>query len=798
MRKLLLCFLTLFFVLLPSCAREEPVTYMSLYGEGAPVYTIVRSDNSKGDELEAALLLRNYLEACGVNLAITTDWKTNPVSAYELVVGDTLREETETELTIAPMTLGEEGFFVKVIGGRVYMNGGSDAAVIAAVEHFLTQFCGYTGDSETGTVLTSLQIPDDYEFIYVQTFPVTDVTANGISLRDHVITWDSRNLSSYSASGTAALVQNAFYTNCGIWMEIVNPEKVTGPAVTVSVSAAESDAKNFEVTVDDSGIFMTTSVNKGFERGFNRFFDTYFAAAEGVVTMEQDFLYKTDIGSCVSYSEFGAVGDGVTNDMDAIIRTHEFANASGIPVKAEEGATYYIASDITAGAVIQTDTDWTGASFIIDDRNVPRDKRTLNIFTVTASKPYYTITDQLTTLSKLQENIGITLPEESLLILTDSNTKRYIRKGVNANTGSNQTDLIVVDTEGNVDMRAPLIWDYEQITEARVIPMDKKAITIRGGTFTTIAPAVEPDRAYYTRGISVRRSNVTVQDITHYVENEGPDGVSYSGILTIQDCANVTIENCIFTPHRTHWFLLEDGTRFSQGTYDIGPSRSVNLTFRNCSQTYSINDKAFWGIMGSNFCKNMVVEDCSFSRFDAHQGVANVTLLHSTFGVHGINLIGLGTARIENCLMYGNNIVNFRSDYGSHWEGEMIIRDCTWVPGQGGDLKGRYYAIYGQNYEDHDFGYPCMMPENITIENLHVDDSRATSEYEGIILFAPMNPARKDAATEKEVTGAAVYDPYQITKNFRISGYTSKTGKKWQLTTNAWMFRQMEVVDMDE
>ena len=791
--KKILPLLLVFLLWLTACGREEPVVCIPLYGEGAPAYSIVRSDTSDGEELEAALLLRNTLRDCGVDLPITTDWKTNPVSAYELVVGDTLRTESEAGLIPDPLTLGREGYFVKVVGTRVYMNGGSESAVIDAVEHFLTQFCGWTGGTGGDTVLTSLQIPETYEYIYAQSFPVTDITVNGISLRDCVLTWDTTFLAPHQPPEMARMVQDAFYTTCGIWMDIVNPAEITGPAVTVSATPAGSGQKNFEVTADENGLFMTTGVKMGFERGFNRFFREYFADAAGVVSMEADFRYETDIGSSVSYSEFGAVGDGVTNDMEAIIRTHEFANASGVPVKADEGAVYYIASDITAGAVIQTDTDWTGASFLLDDRTVPKDKRTLNIFTVTASKPHYTITDKLTTLTKLQENIGVTLPEDSLVILTDSDTKRYIRKGVNANSGSAQTDLIVVDTQGNVDMRSPLIWDYRQITEARVIPMDTEHITIKGGTFTTIAPNVEPDRSYYTRGISVRRSNVTVQGITQYVENEGPDGVSYSGILTIQDCANVLVEDCIFTPHRTHWFYLEDGTRFSQGTYDIGPTRAVNLTFRNCSQTYSITDSAYWGIMGSNFCKNIVVEGCSFSRFDAHQGVANVTLLRSEFGVHGVNLIGLGTARIEDCLLYGNSMVNFRSDYGSHWEGELILRNCTWMPGQGGELKGRYYAINGRNDEDHDFGYPCSMPSHITIENLRVADSKATSAYEGIVLFAPMNPARTDAAAEKRITGAAGYSPYQVTEKLTISGYVSDSGKDWVLTANPWLFRGMLV-----
>jgi len=63
----------------------------------------------------------------------------------------------------------------------------------------------------------------------------------------------------------------------------------------------------------------------------------------------------------VLYSDFGAVGDGVAEDHDAIIRAHEYANEFGLPVKADEGATYYIEKK-SAPAIIKTDTDFRGAS----------------------------------------------------------------------------------------------------------------------------------------------------------------------------------------------------------------------------------------------------------------------------------------------------------------------------------------------------------------------------------------------------------------------------------------------------
>jgi len=68
----------------------------------------------------------------------------------------------------------------------------------------------------------------------------------------------------------------------------------------------------------------------------------------------------------VHYSDFGAKGDGKTDDIDAIAASHAFANQQGLVVKADEGATYYIGGKERT-ALIQTDTDFGTAAFIIDD-----------------------------------------------------------------------------------------------------------------------------------------------------------------------------------------------------------------------------------------------------------------------------------------------------------------------------------------------------------------------------------------------------------------------------------------------
>ncbi len=62
----------------------------------------------------------------------------------------------------------------------------------------------------------------------------------------------------------------------------------------------------------------------------------------------------------VSYETFGAIGDGLADDLPAIVEAHAFANAHGLPVKSRPGATYHLGRRALT-AIIATDTDWSSA-----------------------------------------------------------------------------------------------------------------------------------------------------------------------------------------------------------------------------------------------------------------------------------------------------------------------------------------------------------------------------------------------------------------------------------------------------
>lgn len=482
----------------------------------------------------------------------------------------------------------------------------------------------------------------------------------------------------------------------------------------------------------------------------------------------------------VRYSDLGAKGNGKTDDMDAIAATHTFANQHALLVKADKGATYFIGGKEYT-ALIQTDTDFGTATFIIDDTEVKN--RNAPIFEVSSNlepvKP-----EGIISLRRNQEKLGISLPATCLITATNMEVKQYIRFGPNQDNGSPQTDIFIAGENGIVDRNTPIIWDFSQLTDITALPLDQKTLNITGGRFTTIANKAESKYTYYARNIAIRRSNVVVDGLEHRISGEGDQGAPYSGFINISNCAYIMVKNCLLTGHKTYRTIGSAGEPVSMGSYDISVNKALNISFVNCRQTNDINDSRYWGIMGSNYCKNLLYDSCTFSRFDAHKGVANAAIRNSVLGHMGINAIGSGTLTVENSTIYGKNIVNLRSDYGSTWEGDCIIRNCIFVPEAGKPTSAS--LINGFYSGQHDFGYTCYMPQRIIIENLKIDDSNHPENYPGPAIFANFNPQIKDSAYQERF-------PYIKTKEVILSGVTTASGKVLRLSNNLFMFSNVKV-----
>jgi hypothetical protein len=167
-------------------------------------------------------------------------------------------------------------------------------------------------------------------------------------------------------------------------------------------------------------------------------------------------------------------------------------------------------------------------------------------------------------------------------------------------------------------------------------------------------------------------------------------------------------------------------------------------------------------------------------------GVANATVRNSVLGHQGMNIIGCGVFLVENTKVCSGSFFNLRSDYGSTWEGEVIIRNCEYHPRNG--IQSDAVLINGYYTSQHDFGYTCYMPEKITIDGLVINDSNHPDNYTGPKLFANFNT---------DFTGEAYIEkyPYMITKEIKIKNLTIKSGKPYLISNNPFMFRNIKITE---
>ena len=333
--------------------------------------------------------------------------------------------------------------------------------------------------------------------------------------------------------------------------------------------------------------------------------------------------------------------------------------------------------------------------------------------------------------------------------------------------------MLVADADGTIEETSAVIWDYDRITKATAWPIDTTRLTVRGGIFTTVANQSPSEYWYHTRGIVINRSNVLLAGITHYVEGELDHGAPYYAFIYPVEAADVTVRDCLLTPHLIYWTIGSAGIPARMGSYDLGAHSCVNVRWEDISQTIDIDNPSYWGLFSSNHCKNLTMERCRISRFDAHMGVENVTLKDCTFGHMGMRCVGFGRLYMENCEVHTRNFILLRDDYGASWDGEVVLQDCVHKPYFGNPIT----LIDGANNGDHDFGYDCCLPRSIELHNLLIDDI-CCEAVDPVYLFGTFS---RDAHAKGLV-------PYPIEGTILLDNVRTSSGKKIGLSMNPDLF----------
>ena len=513
----------------------------------------------------------------------------------------------------------------------------------------------------------------------------------------------------------------------------------------------------------------------------------------------------------VLYESFGAKGDGVTDDFEAIYRAHVYANESRLPVKGAAGAKYYIHHTKIDGEVkcvpIKTNTDWTDVEFIIDDSDLDysdpeqREMCTTSIFEIIPENPKITLdADNSAELLSSIKDIGCSfgtkrldlgLGYPALVVIYNSNQHVYRRYGpyANSNNGkgvySSQMELLVLDKDGTISRDTPFMFDYSELTKVEVYRSDDGPVTVKGGLMRTIACDIniiyttedgkKRHFGYYERGLKVSRSHTVVDGMVHVIEGEisferqlkGERGAHYSGFFLAATADTVEFRNCVLQGRRYYHV---------SGTYDFGARLVNNIRLVNCDQRNfwvdadgnpsdtdtgrlsmeRVNvDGAWpnfcWGIGGTNYCKNMEYIGCRLSRFDAHQGLYNGKVIDST--VSAFELIGKGDFILKNVEWYSYNanastVLALRSDYGSTWDGNIYIDGLKLY------ASTDTLTLVPHHYVNWDFGYTCHIP-SVEAKRISVFDKKTREPApEGYVInvYPPLTAEPKMHLAETEKT----------------------------------------------
>ena len=433
--------------------------------------------------------------------------------------------------------LGSKGYAVKVVGSKVMIMAGSDKTMDDAIKYFVKEILGISGKTKT---LSDVTMTAEMNFEEIQSgYAVTAVTVSGNALKDYVIAVNSSVSKDYAI---ATQIQTLIYEKTGIWLKLESLTTAASKKFVIKTVEEACDA-GFSVVADNGNIVMECEFPEKFEDAALTFVRTVITNASGAVNLDKALPYTKDVRR-IYYREFGAKGDGKTDDFIPIRNCHTYANDHGHTVCADPGYTFYIgdapirlSKDEQRYIIVMTDTEWGGAKFIFDDAKVPvefnytthvkdgvdvtyqnfpdaKDKdvtcdrclkkihelktgctpvsggwHSLPIFSIESPYTEKNITSTFAGASAKRGDPKLTLADGSvyapgktmLLMITDNSHRHYIRLGANENNGGDQCEIILVHPDGTIDKDTPLHWDYSQFSYVKAKCVDDNPISV-GGT----------------------------------------------------------------------------------------------------------------------------------------------------------------------------------------------------------------------------------------------------------------------------------------------------------------------------
>lgn len=361
----------------------------------------------------------------------------------------------------------------------------------------------------------------------------------------------------------------------------------------------------------------------------------------------------------VTYKDFGAKLDGVTDDSAAIVAAHNYANANGVPVVQHGGKVK---------CNFQTEVK---TSCLLDMEFVLLADSPQPVYSIEADDAQtFTFSGSVTTDS-------VTSPDARLngcfAMIQNENTGWNLGPREGTGTTIYHREVKAYDKAGMLITSPFYIPNTGTFTCSNVHSLWERPVEFAGATITYD----NSEQANIPNFLRVRRNNTTVKDITFNPLSVPPVNAASlpsNGLIFVNACANVKVSN--FSGNNNSSDNVT--TNASNYSYIIG----FNSTF-NCHVDNMLGVGG-WGVVGSDWCDCMTYSNCVLNRVDNHYGAfGTYNLTNSKLtGVCAFTLpYGNANAVISNVDMFprANTFacIYFRTDVKLTFQGTLYINNCT-------------------------------------------------------------------------------------------------------------------------
>ncbi|EOL3373724.1 phage head-binding domain-containing protein [Escherichia coli] len=379
----------------------------------------------------------------------------------------------------------------------------------------------------------------------------------------------------------------------------------------------------------------------------------------------------------VTLKEFGAIGDGVTNDAPAIAKALNYAYSNNLDVRQSDGTflldgdTYLdiksLNVDLT-GCVLKPSATWKG-QITISQPEIPV---TYGVGSAPVNGVNASTSNSRGAGSNYLDGLASITDLDGCFIQLSTSQPMFIFR----DTAYTRVDFNRVYNRGNIEN--PLRYGLgTNATSIKALKIRKDVQTIKG---LTIDESLTKNYRiiYINQASRVRLIN------TSFINRPLTQNFSDSR-LEINESYDVIVDG-LFAPSVADSFT-GTGDIYS---YTIGLGNSMNVTIKNATA----NGEG-WGATGSNNCANVRFERCDLSRIDFHMPFQNYLKINDcNIGRSGVLVTGIGDLYVTNSTFNSSpdmpgNIIATRSDAGGYFDGDLYMENIkltglrNGVPGNG-------------------------------------------------------------------------------------------------------------------